>query len=151
MSINLVLNSRNSLEYANGVAKFFVNWGQFFDDDPYCRYNVSFSFTTEHDANLDQDDIFIVSLDNLGSTMRSITSIGQFGVGSTSSTAIGIVSPFNTTGAHVRLNSDYSNNPPVEIMGRPSENILQVSFRDLSNTITAKEPNFLLIIRFEKI
>jgi hypothetical protein len=152
MSINLVLNSRNSLSYANGVAQFFVNWAQFYEDDPYCKYNVSFSFTTEHGGGLDQDDIFTVNLDNLGSVLRTITSSsGQSENGATSSQIIGIVAPFNTTGAHLRLNSDYSDNPPVTIMGRPSQNLLQISFRDLSNTLTAKEPEFLLILRFEKI
>jgi hypothetical protein len=151
MSINLVLNSRNSLSYADGVAQFFINWSQFYEDDPNCKYNVSFSFTTEHDAGLNQDDIFTVNLDNLGSVLRTITPIGQFGAGSTSSTVIGIIAPFNTSGAHIRLFSEANMNPPVELMGRPSENLLQVSFRDLTNNLTTKEPQFLLILRFEKI
>lgn len=151
MSINLVLNSRKSLSYASGVATFFVNWSQFFEDDPYCKYNVSFSFSTEIDNTLDEDDIYTIGLDNLGSTMRTITSIGQFGNGSTSSNTIGVVFPENINGANIRLVSHYNDNPPCTIMGRPNENLLEVSFKDLTQVLSQKTPQFIMILRFEKI
>lgn len=152
MSINLVLNSDNSLFYNAGLARFFVNWSQFFEDDSHAKYNMSFSFTSIPDASVDDDDLYVVAFDNLGSTLKTITPIGQNGVGSTSSTIMGIVKPERVqNSAENRLIADYTMNPPVTIWGRPTENLLEVSFKDLDNVLANKEPHFIMIVRFEKV
>lgn len=151
MSVNLVLNSRNSLSYDSGKASFFVNWSQFYEDDPNAKYNVSFSFSSEVDNTLDQDDIYTLNLDNIGANMRTITSIGQFGVGSSTSSVLGVVYPEDAQGVHIRLVSHFNDNPPVTLHQRPVENLLEVSFRDLAQSFSEKTPQFILIIRFEKI
>ena len=152
MSINLVLNSDNSLFYNAGLARFFVNWSQFFEDDSHAKYNMSFSFTSKPDSSVDDDDLYVVAFDNLGSTLKTITPIGQNGVGSTSSTVMGIVKPERVQSASEnRLIADYTMNPPVTIWGRPTENLLEVSFKDLDNVLANKEPHFIMIVRFEKV
>ena len=152
MSINLVLNSDNSLFYNAGLARFFVNWSQFFEDDSHAKYNMSFSFTSKPDSSVDDDDLYVVAFDNLGSTLKTITPIGQNGVGSTSSTVMGIVKPERVQSASEnRLIADYTMNPPVTIWGRPTENLLEVSFKDLDNVLANKEPHFVMIVRFEKV
>jgi len=150
-NLNLILNSRKSLSYSQGVCKFFVNWNQFFESDPNAKYNVSFSFSTEIDNTLDQDDIYTISINNFGSLMRTITSIGQFGVGSTSSNVIGIVYPENITGANIRLVAHAHDNPETTIYGRPHDNIIEVQFNDLTNVLSQKTPQFIMNLRFEKI
>ena len=152
MSINLVLNSDNSLFYNAGLARFFVNWSQFFEDDSNAKYNMSFSFSSKPDSTVDDTDLFVVAFDNLGSTLKTITPIGQNGVGSTSSTIMGIIKPERVQSAsNNRLIADYSTNPPVTIWGRPSENLLEVSFKDLEDVLANKEPHFVMIVRFEKL
>tara|TARA_R110000765_G_scaffold292274_2_gene387874 strand:+ start:2133 stop:2588 length:456 start_codon:yes stop_codon:yes gene_type:complete len=151
MSINLVLNSDNSLFYNAGLARFFVNWSQFFEDDSHAKYDMTFSFASKPDATIDDDDLFVVQFDNLGSTLKTITPIGQNGVGSTSSTIMGIVKPEKQTGSNNRLITHYLDNPPVTIWGRPNENLLEVSFKDLDNVLANKEPHFVMIVRFQKL
>lgn len=152
MSINLVLNSDNSLFYNAGLARFFVNWSQFFEDDSHAKYDMTFSFISIPDSTVDDEDLYVIAFDNLGSTLKTITPIGQNGVGSTSSTIMGIVKPERVqNSSENRLFSNYLDNPPVTIWGRPSENLLEVSFKDLDNVIANKEPHFVMIVRFQKL
>lgn len=152
MSINLVLNSDNSVFYNAGLARFFVNWSQFFEDDSHAKYNMSFSFTSIPHASVNDDDLYVVAFDNLGSTLKTISPIGPNAVGSTSSTIMGIVKPERVQSASEnRLFADHNMNPPVTIWGRPNENLLEVSFKDLDNVLANKEPHFVMIVRFEKV
>ena len=152
MTINLVLNSDNSLYYNAGLARFYVNWSQFYEDDPTAQYDVSFSFQSIPDASINDDDLYVVALDNLGTTMKTITSIGQNGIGSTSSSVIGIVRPERVQNASQnKLIANYLDNAPVRIIGRPLENQLEICFKDLDDVLANKEPHFFMMIRFEKI
>jgi len=152
MTINLVLNSDKSLYYNAGLARFYVNWSQFYEDDPTAQYDVSFSFQSIPDSSVNDEDLYVVSLDNLGSTMKTITSIGQNGIGSTSSTIIGLVKPERVqNAAENKLIANYLDNAPVRIIGRPQENQIEVSFKDLDDVLANKEPHFLMILRFEKV
>ena len=152
MSINLVLNSSNSLFYNTGLARFFVNWSQFFEDDSHAKYDMTFSFISKPEATIDDNDLFVVTFENLGSTLKTIAPIGQSGVGSTSSTIMGIIKPERVQNASSnRLFSNYLDNPPVTIWGRPTENLLEVSFKDLDNALGTKDPHFVMIVRFHKL
>lgn len=161
MSINLVLHSTDAISYANGTAEFYVNWNNFYEDDPYCSYNVSFSFTTEM---LDQDtisptDLYSLNLENFGTTFRSIEGAGNDG-NSNNSLSLGFL---ETREQHQNQahNSNFKRtivayhytNPPVTIQGRPNSSMIQVTIRDFSKakapaTLT---PQFMLFLRFEKI
>jgi hypothetical protein len=152
MTINLVLNSDKSLYYNGGLSRFYINWSQFFEDDATAQYDVSFSFQSIPHSSVDDEDLYVVSLDNIGSTMKTITSIGQNGIGSTSSTIIGLVKPERVqNAAENKLIANYLDNPPVRIIGRPQENQIEVSFKDLDDVLANKEPHFLMILRFEKV
>ena len=147
MSINLVLNSRDSVTYAGGQAKFVTKWSQFPSEVE--KYNVSFSFITEVDGDLDNDDLYTLSLDNIGSTIKNIRG-GNYN--SSTTTHIGYVLPEQPhSSANTRLRADYSTNPPVTIIGRPNNDLLEISFRDLTGTLLQKTPQFILFIRFEAI
>lgn len=147
MTTNLVLKSQNSLSYASGVAKFKVYWNQFLED-PYAEYLVSFSFMSEVNNTLDETDLYALSLDNIGTTMKNIEG-GELNSGT--SREIGIIYSEEPHSSHARLRADYSTNPPVNIVGRPNANILEVAFRDLDGVLSAKTPQFVLFLRFEKV
>ena len=144
MTCNVVLKSEDSISYASGKAKFKMNWAQFLAD---AEYKVSFSFITEVDANIDEDDLYILALDNIG-TLKTIqggalnSSIGK---------EIGIIYSEEPHSSHARLKADFSTNPPVNLIGRPTQDILEIAFRDLTGTLLAKTPQFVLFLRFEKI
>ena len=147
MSINLVLNSRDSVYYAGGQAKFVTKWSQFPSENE--KYNVSFSFITEVDDDLDDEDLFTLSLDNIGSTIKNIRG-GEYNSSTTSH--IGYLLPEQPHSAsRTRLRADHSSNPPVTIIGRPNNDLLEISFRDLTGTLLQKTPQFILFIRFEAI
>ena len=147
MTTNLVLKSQNSLSYASGVAKFKVYWNQFLED-PYAEYLVSFSFMSEVNNTLDETDLYALSLDNIGTTMKNIEG-GELNSGT--SREIGLIYSEEPHSSHARLRADYSTNPPVNIVGRPNANILEVAFRDLDGVLSAKTPQFVLFLRFEKV
>lgn len=148
MTTNLVLKSNDSLFYSAGRARFKVNWGQFLDD-PRAEYKVSFSFITESSATLDHTDLYTLSLDVTGSTLKMIKG------GNTNSSCvqdIGMVYSEDTHGgAEAHLKAEFSTNPPVNLASRPTADIFEVSFRDVSGALSAKTPAFLLFLRFEKI
>ena len=147
MTTNLVLKSNDSLYYASGRAKFKVNWGQFLDD-PRAEYQVSFSFMTEVDGTLDENDLYTLSLDVTGSTLKMIKG------GETNSSCvqeIGIVYSEEPHSSHARLRAEFCTNPPVNLASRPTADIFEVSFRDTSGALSAKTPAFILFLRFEKI
>ena len=145
MTLNLVLNSSDSISYASGRAQFKVHWAQFLDD-PDATYKVSFSFITAVDANLDENDLYTLHLDNVA-TLKSISG-GEYNSGT--SKAIGFVYSEEPHSSHARLRAEFSTNPPVDLVGRPNEDILNVSFRDLDGTLLQKTPQFVCFLRFEK-
>ena len=144
MSFNLVLNSNDSMYYAGGVARFKVHFGQFMSESQ--KYKVSFSFISESTQTLDQNDLFTFNLDNIGAQLKNIGG-GEFN--SSTSTNIGFIMPEEPHSAHTRLRADNLTNPPVDLIGRPDQDILQISFRDLSQALVAKTPQFVAHIRFE--
>jgi hypothetical protein len=145
MSVNLVLNSSDSISYASGRAQFKVHWSQFLDD-PDATYKVSFSFITAVDANLDENDLYTLHLDNVA-TLKNISG-GEYNSGT--SKAIGFVYSEEPHSSHARLRAEFSTNPPVDLVSRPNEDILNVSFRDLDGVLLQKTPQFILFLRFEK-
>ena len=147
MTLNLVLNSQDSIWYASGNAKFKVHWAQFLDD-PDATYKVSFSFVTDTDNTLDQSDLYTFNLDNIA-TLKNISG-GEYNSGT--SKAIGFIYPTKhpSSSAHARLMAEANTNPQVDLIGRPNEDILSISFRDLSGTLLQKTPQFVCFIRFEK-
>jgi hypothetical protein len=161
MSINLVLHSTDAISYANGTAEFYVNWNNFYEDDPYCSYNLSFSFQTEMVTNavLTATDLYSLNLENFGTTFRTIEGAGTDG-NSNNSLSLGFL---ETREQHLNQNYNsnllrtlvayHSTNPPVTIQGRPNSSMIQVTLRDFSKakapaTLT---PEFMLFLRFEKI
>ena len=148
MTCNLVLKSDDSISYASGKAKFKMNWAQFLADQD-AEYKVTFSFISDTDANLDQSDLYVLALDNIG-TLKVIQG-GEFN--SSITKQIGIIYPTKEPvgAAHARLKADFSTNPPVNLVGRPTQDILEIAFRDLTGTLLAKSPQFVLFLRFEKI
>ncbi len=147
MTTNLVLRSQNSMSYASGKAQFKVHWAQFLED-PRGEYLVSFSFISEVNAALDQDDLYVLSLDNIGTTLKNIEG-GNYN--SATSREIGFILSEEAAATHARLRADYAFNPPVNIVGRPDADVLEVSFRDLTGALSAKTPQFVLFLRFEKV
>jgi len=147
MTLNLVLKSSDSISYASGNAKFKVHWAQFLDD-PDATYKVSFSFISDTDATLDQGDLYTFHLDNIA-TLKNITG-GEFNSGT--SKAIGYIFPTKqpSSAPHARLIAEVSTNPTVDLVGRPTEDILNVSFRDLDGVLLQKTPQFVCFLRFEK-
>jgi hypothetical protein len=149
MTTNLVLKSANAMSYAGGKAQFKVSWAQFLED-PRGEYLVSFSFISEHTNALDEGDIFTLELTNIGSTLKNIEG-GNFNSGTSRDIGFIFVDELHSAGAEHKLQANYHTNPPVNIVGRPDSDILEVSFRDLTNTLTAKTPAFVLFLRFQKL
>ena len=144
MSFNLVLSSSDSIYYATGIAQFKVHFGQFLTEAQ--KYKVTFSFISEVDNTLNETDLYTFHLDNIGTTIKAIKG------GNTSSsttTAIGILRSEEPHSSHARLRADFSSNPPVDIIGRPDVEVIQVSIRDLNGTLTAKTFPWVAFIRFE--
>ena len=149
MTTNLVLKSANAMSYASGKAQFKVSWAQFLED-PRGEYLVSFSFISEHSNALGEGDIFTLELTNIGSTLKNIEG-GNFNSGTSRDIGFIFVDELHAAGAEHKLQANYNTNPPVNIVGRPDSDILEVSFRDLTNTLTAKTPAFVLFLRFQKL
>ena len=145
MTLNLVLNSSDSISYASGRAQFKVHWSMFLDD-PDATYKVSFSFISAVDATLDENDLYTMHLDNIA-TLKSISG-GEYNSGT--SKAIGFIYSEEPHSSHARLRAEASTNPPVDLIGRPNEDILRVSFRDLDGVLLQKTPQFVCFLRFEK-
>jgi hypothetical protein len=148
MTCNLVLKSEDSISYAAGKAKFKMNWAQFLADAD-AEYKVTFSFITELTINLDADDLYILALDNIG-TLKTIQG-GEFN--SSITKEIGWVKPeeLHAAGAEHRLTASFTDNPPVNLVGRPTQDILEIAFRDLTGVLVQKTPQFVLFLRFEKV
>ena len=147
MTCNLVLKSADSISYAAGKASFKMNWAQFLADQD-AEYKVTFSFITELTLNLNADDLYILALDNIG-TLKTIQG-GEYN--SSITKEIGWVKPdeLHAAGAEHRLTASYTDNPPVNLVGRPTQDILEIAFRDLTGALLAKTPQFVLFLRFEK-
>ena len=147
MTCNLVLKSDDSISYASGKAKFKMNWAQFLADAD-AEYKVSFSFITDTDSTLAQTDLYVLALDNIG-TLKTIQG-GEFN--SSITKQIGIIYPTKlpANAPHARLFAEHSTNPPVNLVGRPTQDILEIGFRDLTGTLLQKTPQFVLFLRFEK-
>jgi hypothetical protein len=116
MTCNLVLKSSDSISYASGKAKFKMNWAQFLADQD-AEYKVTFSFITEVDVVLDEDDLFILALDNIG-TLKTIQG-GEFN--SSIGKEIGIIYAEEPHSSHARLRANFSDNPPVNLISRKIE------------------------------
>jgi hypothetical protein len=146
MTTNLVLKSTDSIIYTGGRAQFRVSWAQYLDD-PDAHYLVSFSFITAVDANLDETDLYVLGLDNVGN-LKNI----QGGNTSSSNTKdIGLIYSEEPHSSHARLRAEFSTNPPVTLIGRPSQDIFDLTFKDLTGALSAKTPQFVCFLRFEKI
>lgn len=153
MSINLVLHSTDAISYTAGTASFYVNWNNFYEDDPYATYNVSFSMRSEVDSNISTGEVYMLYLEGFGTTLRTIEGTGNGG-NSNNSLAIGwieVEESHSTSTKH--LQASYSTNPPTTIQGRPEGNIITIAFRDLDKAkpIPAIIPKFVVFLRFEKI
>jgi len=145
MTTNLVLKSSDSLAYTAGRAQFRVSWAQYLDD-PDAQYLVSFSFITAVDAALNEDDLYVLGLDNVG-TLKNI----QGGNTSSSNTKdIGYLYPEEPHSSHARIRAEYSTNPPVTLCGRPTQDIFDLTFKDITGALSAKTPAFVCFLRFEK-
>lgn len=145
MTTNIVLKSQNSMSYVSGKAVFKMNWATFLED-PNAEYLVSFSYITEVDATLNEDDLYVLSLDNIG-ILKNIQG-GEYN--SSTSTEIGLIYSEEPHSSHARLRAEYSTNPPVSLVGRPTQDILEISLRDLTGALMQKTPQFVLFLRFEK-
>ena len=147
MTCNIVLKSADSISYASGKAKFKMNWAQFLADAD-AEYKVTFSFMSDTDSTLDQSDLYVLALDNIG-TLKTIQG-GEFN--SSIGKEVGIIYPTKEPvgAAHARLFAEHSTNPPVNLIGRPTQDILEIAFRDLTGTLLQKTPQFVLFLRFEK-
>ena len=153
MSINLVLHSTDAISYTAGTASFYVNWNNFYEDDPYATYKVSFSFHSEPDANISGSDVYQLYLEGFGTTLRTIEGTGNGG-NSNNSLAIGFLEVVEIHNQQdQRLLGRYSTNPPVNIQGRPQGNMITIAIRDLNKAkpIPAIIPKFVVFLRFEKI
>jgi len=149
MTTNLYLNSANALSYAGGKAVFKVSWVQYLSEHQ--NYKVSFSFITSTDSSLTQDDIYLLSIENPGSVFKQIAGGGANS--SSSSTNLGFIYVTKTpdSAPHARLMSEHNTNPPIDILGKPNEDLLEIAFRDVSGTLSGKTPQFVLFLRFEAI
>tara|TARA_R110000751_G_scaffold10751_2_gene38857 strand:+ start:761 stop:1138 length:378 start_codon:yes stop_codon:yes gene_type:complete len=125
-----------------------MNWAQFLADSD-AEYKVSFSFITDADSTLAQTDLYVLALDNIG-TLKTIQG-GEYN--SSITKQIGYVFPTKepSSAPHARLRCDFSTNPPVNLIGRPTQDILEIALRDLTGTLLQKTPQFVLFLRFEKI
>ena len=151
MSVNVVLKSSKALNYFNGVAEFFVNWNNFIpEDESYCEYNLNFSFITNSSNTINEDDLYSLEVD-LGTNLQIMgSSDSNQNANAGTENTIGFVRPdYNQN--DFRMLSHAYDNPLVTIKGRPSNNNVKITLRDLTGTICEKEPAFLLILRFEKI
>jgi hypothetical protein len=147
MTCNIVLKSSDSISYASGRAKFKMNWAQFLADQD-AEYKVTFSFITDTDSTLAQTDLYVLALDNIG-TLKTIQG-GEFN--SSITKQIGLIYPTKlpSSAPHARLFAEHSTNPPVNLIGRPTQDILEIAFRDLDGDLLQKTPQFVLFLRFEK-
>lgn len=153
MSINLVLHSTSAISYTAGTATFYVNWNNFFEDDPYATYNVSFSMRSEIDSNISTGEVYTLHLEDFGTTFRTIGGTGN-DANSNNSLAIGWIEVEESHSTNTKhLQASYSTNPPVSIQGRPQGNIITIAFRDLDKVkpIPAIIPKFVVFLRFEKV
>ena len=153
MSINLVLHSTDAISYTAGTASFYVNWNNFYEDDPYATYNVSFSMRSEVDSNISTGEVYMLYLEGFGTTLRTIEGTGNGG-NSNNSLAIGWIEVEESHSTNTKhLQASYSTNPPTTIQGRPEGNMITIAFRDLNKVkpIPAIIPKFVVFLRFEKV
>jgi hypothetical protein len=152
MSFNLVLHSTDAISYENSVASYYVNWNNFYEDDPYCKYNVSFSFISDIDNGLTAGHIFSLNVESLGTTFQTIEGT-NYSTSSNNSLALGFVEVAELHSAsNRRLEALHSYNPPITITGRPQSNIIQIALRDFNKAKTfPATPDYMLFLRFEKL
>tara|TARA_Y100000114_G_scaffold157164_1_gene187640 strand:- start:4346 stop:4819 length:474 start_codon:yes stop_codon:yes gene_type:complete len=151
MSINVVFKSPKSLSYISGQAEFFVNWNNFFpEDESYCEYSLSFSYISQSSSSLAETDLYALEVD-VGTSLQILgTSDTNQNANAGTDIIIGMVKP-EKVGTNFRMVSDYLDNPPVLVKGRPSNNMVKITLKDLTGTISQKNPQFLCILRFEKL
>ena len=146
MTTNLYLNSNNALSYTAGKAIFKVSWVQYLSNHQ--NYKVSFSFMSVVDANLDEDDLYVLSIENSGTIFKQIAGGSN---SSSTSTNLGIIYSEEPHSSHARLRANYNDNVPIDLCGRPDQDLLEIAFRDVSGALSVKNPQFLLFLRFEAI
>ena len=146
MTTNLYLNSNNALSYTAGKATFKVSWVQYLSEHQ--NYKVSFSFMSVVDTNLNEDDLYVLSIENPGTIFKQI---GGGAISSSSSTNLGIIYAEEPHSSHARLRANCNDNVPIDLYGRPDQDLLEIAFRDVSGVLSVKNPQFLLFLRFEAI
>ena len=146
MTTNLYLNSNNALSYTAGTAIFKIAWVQYLSNHQ--NYKVSFSFMSVVDANLNEDDLYVLSIENPGTVFKQIAGGSN---SSSTSTNLGIIYSEEPHSSHARLRANYNDNVPIDLCGRPDQDQLQIAFRDVSGALSVKNPQFLLFLRFEAI
>tara|TARA_R110000803_G_scaffold162747_3_gene226451 strand:+ start:127 stop:567 length:441 start_codon:yes stop_codon:yes gene_type:complete len=146
MTTNLYLNSNNALSYTAGKAVFKVSWVQYLSDHQ--NYKVSFSFMSVVDTNLNEDDLYVLSIENPGSIFKQIAGGAN---SSSSSTVLGTIYSEEPHSSHARLRANASDNVPIDLCARPNEDLLEIAFRDVSGALSVKDPQFILFLRFEAI
>lgn len=146
MTTNLYLNSNNALSYTSGKATFKVSWVQYLSEHQ--NYKVSFSFMSVVDANLNEDDLYVLSIENPGTVFKQIAGGAN---SSSTSTNLGIIYAEEPHSSHARLRANSSDNVPIDLCGRPDQDLLEIAFRDVSGVLSVKDPQFLLFLRFEAI
>ena len=132
MTTNLYLNSNNALSYTAGKAIFKVSWVQYLSNHQ--NYKVSFSFMSVVDANLNEDDLYVLSIENPGTVFKQIAGGSN---SSSTSTNLGFIYVTKTpdSAPHARLMSEHNTNPPIDICGRINEDLLEIAFRDVSGVL----------------
>jgi len=148
MSVNVVLKSSDSISYGSGKAIFKMNWGSFMTDTD-AEYKVSFSFITELTNALASSDLYVLDLGNIG-ILKCIQG-GQYNSSITNQLGWVLPEELHAGGAEHRLRASYTDNPPATLVGRPTQDILEINFRDLTGTLSQKTPQFVLFLRFEKV
>ena len=80
---------------------------------------VTFSFISDTDSTLAQSDLYVLALDNIG-TLKTIQG-GEFN--SSIGKELDIIYPTKepASAPHARLFSQYNTNPPVNLIGRPTQ------------------------------
>lgn len=151
MSFTIVLPSSKGVTQGsnNGYLQYMVNWSNFEEG----KYEMSFTFQTDHKATGNYTDTYLVMLEGIGALndVYFPTNQGQSGGSIYTTGIIGFIHPETPTGCQY-LCARKNDNLPITFKQRPTSNTFSVKIvANDTTTLLALGEAYNLILHFKKI